>query len=130
MAGSANRKIVSATTSQLKRIVQFYQLTGTANGMGGLVNGGTWTPVTGLQNVPAVIKSWTPWQQWVAQQRFPGVDTRMYVRYRKSVPITAAMRVQFGNHTYEIVGGPMNYDEANTDIVLYLKELQATGTVR
>lgn len=127
---SGSRLVVSATTSQLRRIVQFYELTGTPNGMGGLVNGGTWTVVAGLGNVPAVLKTFTPWQLFVAQQRFPGVTTRMYVRYRKSVPITAAMRVQFGNHIYEIVGGPMNYDEMNTDIVIWLKELQATGSVR
>lgn len=125
MPGS--RSIVSATTSQLTRIVQFEELTGTPNGMGGLTNGGNWSVVAGLGNVPFVFKSWTPWQKWVAQQQYPGVTTRGYMRYRKSVNVTPAMRMKYGAHVYKILA-VMNYDEGNRDVVMYLEELQAKGS--
>jgi len=45
------------------------------------------------------------------------------------VNVRSNMRMVYGNHIYRIqdVG---NYDENNTDIILYLEEWQPTGTTR
>jgi hypothetical protein len=129
MPSLSSRKQVSATASGRKVYAHIQQLSGVSNGQGGFVNGGTWTDVPGLSNVPITFRTWSPYEKFMAQQLYPGVQSRAYMRWRRSVNITAAMRVLYGNHTYWI-RGVSNYDEANTDIILYLEEYQATGTVR
>src|SRR5260221_12235 len=128
MPSLSSRKQVSSTASGRKVYVHIQQLTGTSNGQGGFVNGGTWTDVAGLGNVPLKLLTWSPYEKFIAQQSYPGVDSRGSMRWRRT-NITAQMRVMFGNHTYWI-RGISNYDEANKDIILYLEEYQATGTVR
>ncbi len=129
MPSLSSRKQVSSTASGRKVYAHIQQLTGTSNTQGGLVNGGTWTDVPGLSNVPITLRTWSPYEKFIAQQSYPGVSSRAYMRWRRSVNITAAMRVLYGNHAYWI-RGVSNYDEANTDIILYLEEMQPTGTVR
>lgn len=129
MPSLASRKQVSSTASGRKVYVHIQQLTGTSNGQGGFVNGGSWTDVPGLSNVPITFRTWSPYEKFMAQQLYPGVNSRGFMRWRRGTNITVTMRVTYGNHVYWI-RGVSNYDEANTDIILYLEEWQPTGTVR
>lgn len=126
---SASQKTVNSSASGRKIWVAFQELTGVSNGQGGLVNGGNWTDVVGLAHVPLAFNTWTPYQHFVAQQLYPGVNSRAVMRYRPSVNVTTAMRAVYGNHIY-MVRGVSNFNEANADIVLFLEELQATGSKR
>ena len=128
MPGTANRKIVSSQASGRKVYVHIQQLTGVSSGQG-FADGGSWTDVLGLGNVPMTFKTWSPFQRVMAQELYSAVSTHAYMRWRKGINIRANMRVMYGSHIYRIadVG---NYDEANTDIILWLEEWQATGTVR
>ncbi len=128
MAGIASRKIVSSQASGRKVYIHIQQITGVTTGQG-FADGGTWTDVPGLSNVPATFKTWSPFQRVMAQQLYSAVSTRAYIRWRKSINIRANMRVIYGNHIYRIAD-VANYDEVNTNIILYLEEWQATGTVR
>ena len=129
MPSLSSRKQVSSTASGRKVIMKFQQLTGTPNGQGGFVNGGTWNDVPGLTNVPITIRTWTPYEKFLAQQLWPGVTSRAYMRWRRGVNVLVSMRAMYGSHVYWI-RGVSNYDEANTDIILYLEEWQPTGTIR
>jgi Phage head-tail joining protein len=125
----ASRKLVTSHASGRKAIVHIQQLTGATTGQG-FTEGGNWTDVPGLSNVPVTFKTWSPYEKVAAQQDFPGVGSRAYMRWRKGVNIRAdVMRMIYGNHIYRITEAS-NYDEANTDIILYLQEWQPTGTVR
>ena len=129
MPGIASRRIVTSQASGRKAIVKFQQLTGVTSGSG-FTDGGTLTDVPGLTNVPGVFKTWNPYEKVMAQQLYPGVSSRFYMRWRRGVNIrSSVMFVVYGNHHYRIKG-VSNYDEANTDIILYLEEWQPTGTVR
>jgi head-tail adaptor len=127
MGALSQRKVVTANADNLYRVGKFQQLIGTPDGQGGLVNGGTWTDVSGLIHVPFNYKTWTPWAQFHAQQIYPGVNARLAVRYRKSVPITPNMRLVYGSKIY-VIRGMDNYDQANAVIFLYCEEHQATGS--
>jgi Phage head-tail joining protein len=127
--GIASRRIVQSHASGRKAIVHIQQLTGVTSGSG-FTDGGTWTDVPGLSNVPGTFKTWNPYEKAMAGQDFQGTGSRFYMRWRKGVNIRAGvMRMVYGNHIYRITEAS-NYDEANTDIVLYLQEWQPTGTVR
>jgi hypothetical protein len=127
--GMASRRLVQSHASGRKAIVHIQQLTGVTSGSG-FTDGGTWTDVPGLSNVPVTFKTWSPYEKRMAGQDFPGVGSRAYLRWRPSVTIRAkVMRMVYGRHIYEIQEAG-NYDEANTDIVLYLSEWQPKGTVR
>ncbi len=128
MPGIASRKIVSSHASGRKAIVHIQQLTG-GNTAQGFTDSGTWADVPGLSNVPVTFKTWSPYEKTMAGQDFQGVGSRAYLRWRKGVNIRSNMRLVYGNHIYRITEAS-NYDEANTDIVLYLQEWQPTGTVR
>src|SRR5258708_34666352 len=129
MPGIASRKIVSSIASGRKAYVKFQQLTGSSTGPG-FSDGGTWTDVPGLSNVPVTFKTWSPYEKVMAQQDFPGVGSRAYMRWRKGVNIRSnVMRMVYGSHIYRIQE-VSNYDEGNRDIILYLQEWQPTGTVR
>lgn len=129
MGALSSRKQVKANASNLYRIAKFQHLTGTPNGQGGFVNGGTWSDVAGLTNVPVAFRTWSPYEKFLAQQLYPGMTSRVYMRYRKGINLTVTMRMVYGNHVYWI-RGISNYDEANADILIYLEELQPTGTNR
>src|SRR6266568_314102 len=129
MPSLSSRKQVSATASGRKVYVRFQQLTGVSNGQGGFVGGGTWSDVPGLTNMPVTLRTWSPYERFLAQQLYPNVESRAYMRWRRGVNVTATMRMLYGNHIYWI-RGVSNYDEANTDIILYIEEWQPTGTVR
>ncbi len=126
---TSQQKVVKSSASGRKIFVHIQQLTGVSNGQGGLVNGGTWADVPGLSNVQLTFSTWTPYQKFVGQQIYPGVTSRGVMKYRRSVNITNAMRVIYGDHIY-MIRGVSNFNEANTDIVLFLEELQATGSNR
>jgi len=128
MPGIASRRIVTSQASGQKRIVRFQQLTGVTSGSG-FTDGGSYTDVPGLTNVPVTFKTWTTYEKVMAQQLYPGVSSRAYMRWRRGVNIRENMHMVYGNHTYRIKG-VSNYDEANTDIILYLEEWQPSGTVR
>ncbi len=128
MPSLSSRKQVSATASGRKVYVKFQQITGVSTGPG-FADGGTWTDVSGLSNVPMTFRTWSPVERVMAQQLYPGVTSRAYMRWRRGVNVTTKMRVVYGNHIYRIQG-VSNYDEANTDIILYLEEWQPTGTTR
>ncbi len=129
MPSLSSRKQVSSTASGRKVIVKFQSLTGTPNGQGGFVGGGTWNDVAGLTNVPVTLRTWSPYEKFLAQALYPGVQSRAYMRWRRGTNVSVTMRMMYGNHTYWI-RGVSNYDEANTDIILYLEEWQPTGTIR
>src|SRR6266568_7115404 len=129
MGALSSRKAVAANANNLYRTGKIQQLTGTSNGQGGFVNGGTWTDVSGLSNVPFNIKTWSPYQVFMAQQLYPGVNVRLAIRYRKSVNINSSMRLLWGNHVYYFRGID-NYDQANAVILIYAEEVQATGSNR
>ena len=129
MPSLSSRKQVSATASGRKVYVKFQSLTGTPNGQGGFTGGGTWVDVAGLTEVPITIRTWSPYEKFMAQQLYPGVTSRAYMRWRRGVNVLVNMRVMYGTHVYWI-RGVSNYDEANTDIILYLEEWQPTGTIR
>ena len=128
MPSLSSRKQVSSTASGRKVYAKFQKLTGTPDGQGGFVGGGTWVDVPGLTIVPVTLRTWSPYEKFMAQQLYPGVQSRAYMRWRRGVNILVQWRMMYGNHTYWI-RGVSNYDEANTDIILYLEEWQATGTV-
>lgn len=129
MGALNSRKAVVANANNLYRIGHIQQLTGTPNGQGGFVNGGSWTDVPGLSNVPFNYKTWSPWEKYMAQQLYPGINARLVIRYRKSVNITSQMRFVYGDHIY-LIRGLDNYDQANAVILLMCEELQATGSNR
>ncbi len=129
MPSLSSRKQVSSTASGRKVIMKFQQLTGTPNGQGGFVGGGNWVDVAGLTNVPITIRTWSPYEKFMAQQLYPGVTSRAYMRWRRGANVLVSMRAMYGSHVYWI-RGVSNYDEANTDIILYLEEWQPTGTIR
>ncbi len=129
MGSLSSRKQIAANANNLYRTGKIQQFTGTSNGQGGFVNGGTWTDVPGLSNVPFNIKTWSPYQVFMAQQLYPGVNVRLAIRYRKSVNITNSMRLVWGNHVYYFRGVD-NYDQANAVILIYAEEVQATGSNR
>lgn len=122
-----SRKNVAYDASGRKRIVQFQHDIGTQNPDGSRAP--NWQTVSGLGNVPMSFLSWTPYQQFIAQQQYPGVNSRATMRYRKSAPVDQTMRVVSAGHIYKI-RGVMNYDENDQVIQLYLEELKATGSVR
>ena len=124
----ASRRLVSSHASGRKAIVRIQQLTGATSGSG-FTDGGTWTDVPGLSNVPGTFKTWSPYEKAMAGQAYQGTGSRFYMRWRRGVNIRSNMRMVYGNHIYRITEAS-NYDEANTDIVLYLQEWQPTGTVR
>ena len=128
MPGIASRRIVTSQASGQKRIVRFQQLTGVTSGSG-FTDGGSYTDVPGLTNVPVTFKTWTTYEKVMAQQLYPGVSSSAYMRWRRGVNIRENMMMVYGNHHYRIKG-VSNYDEANTDIILYLEEWQPSGTVR
>ncbi len=101
-------------------------MTGTPNGQGGLVNGGTWTDVPGLSHVAVTYRTWSMYEQFIAQQSYPGVNARAYIKYRQSTNINSTMKLVYGSKTYWIRGVD-NYDQGNESLLLYLEELQATG---
>jgi len=125
---ASSRKLVSSHASGRKAIVRIQQLAG-GNTAQGFTDAGTWTDVPGLSNVPGTFKTWSPYEKLQAAQDFPGVGSRFYMRWRKGVNIRSNMRLVYGNHIYRITEAS-NYDEANTDIILYLEEWQPTGTIR
>ena len=124
----ANRKLVTSHASGHKAIVHIQQLSG-GNTTQGFTDAGTWADVPGLSNVPVTFRTWSPYEKAMAGQDFQGVGSRAYMRWRKGVNIRSNMRMVYGNHVYRITEAS-NYDEANTDIILYLEEWQPTGTVR
>jgi len=129
MPGIASRRIVNSTASGRHAVVRIQQLTGATTGPG-FTDGGTWTDVPGLSNVPVTFKTWSPYEKAMAGQDFEGTGSRAYMRWRKGVNIRAGvMRMVYGGHIYRITEAS-NYDEGNRDIVLYLQEWQPTGTVR
>ena len=121
------RRVKSYKASGRKRTVQIQEDTGVSDGQGGRVE--NWTTVEDLGNVPMEFQSMNAYMQFQAQQLYPGVNSRATMRYRKSAPVTPAMRVVSGTHIYAI-RGVMNYDEADETIQLYLEELQAKGSTR
>jgi len=123
-----NRKLVTSHASGRKAYVRIQQLTGVSSGPG-FTDGGGYTDVPGLSHVPVTFRTWSPYEKIMAGQDFPGVGSRAYMRWRKSVNIRSNMMLVYGNHKYRIQE-VSNYDEANTDIILYLEEWQPTGTVR
>ena len=123
----SSRRNVSYKASGRKRIVQIQADTGASDGQGGRVE--NWTIVAGLGNVPMEFKTMNAYMQFQAQQLYPGVNSRATMRYRRSAPVTPAMRVVSGSHIYDI-RGVMNYDEADETIQLYLEERQAKGSTR
>ena len=129
MPSLSSRKQVSSTASGRKVYAKFQTLTGTPNGQGGFVGGGSWVDVPGLTEVPVTLRTWSPYEKFLAQALYPGVSSRAYMRWRRDTNVSVTMRMVYGNHIYWI-RGVSNYDEANTDIILYLEEWQATGTVR
>src|SRR6266568_4389755 len=76
MPSLSSRKQVSATASGRKVYVRFQQLTGVSNGQGGFVGGGTWSDVPGLTNVPVTLRTWSPYERFMAQQLYPNVESR------------------------------------------------------
>jgi hypothetical protein len=124
----SSRKLVSSHASGRKAIVRIQQLSGGSSAQG-FTDAGNWADVPGLSNVPGTFKTWSPYEKVQAAQDFPGVGSRFYMRWRKGTNIRSNMRVVYGNHIYRIQEAS-NYDEANTDITLYLQEWQPTGTVR
>jgi len=126
---STSRKNVAYKASGRKRIAQIQHDISTANsdGSGGRVP--NWQTVSGLGNVPMEFLTWSPYQQFIAQQQYPGVTSRATMRYRKSTPVNATMRVEQGTHIYKI-RAVLNYDENDEVIQLYLEEQQAVGSNR
>jgi SPP1 family predicted phage head-tail adaptor len=124
-----SRRNVAYVASGRKRSGAFQLNTSgrTPDGQGG--HSKNWTTVTGLANVPLDFLTWSPYQMEVAQQSYPGVTSRATMRYRKSAPVTAAMRLVVGTHIYK-VRASMNYDESDEIIQVYLEELQAVGSSR
>ena len=129
MTSLSSRKQVSSTASGRKVYAKFQLPTGTPDGQGGFTGGGTWVDVAGLTQVPVTFRTWSPYEKYIAQALYPGVDSRAYMRYRQGSNVSPVMRMVRGNHTYW-VRGVSNYDENNQDIILYLEEWQATGTKR
>ncbi len=125
---ASSRKLVTSHASGRKAIVRIQQLAGGSTS-GGFTDAGTWTDVPGLSNVPVTFRTWSPYEKMQAAQDFPGVGSRAYMRWRKGTNIRSNMRLVYGNHIYRITEAS-NYDEANTDIILYLEEWQPTGTTR
>src|SRR6266702_7272426 len=128
MPSPSSRKLVQSHASGRHVIAHFQQLTCVSSGPG-FADGGTWTDVPGLSNVPVTFRTWSLYQRVMAQQLYPGVSSRAFMRWRRGVNIRSNMRMVYGNHIYRIAG-VSNYDEANTDIILYLEEWQPTGTTR
>jgi SPP1 family predicted phage head-tail adaptor len=126
MGALSSRRQVKANASSLYRYGHVQHLTGTPNGQGGLIGGGTWTDVPDLAHVAFAYRTWNLYEQFIAQQSYPGVNARIYIRYRKSVNINSTMRFAYGTKVYYIRGVD-NYDQANDALLLYLEELQATG---
>ena len=83
--------------------------------------------MSALAHVPLIFRSWTPAEQFVAQQKYAGVTDRAMMRYRLSQPIVPNMRVCYGAKVYTI-RGVENYDQSNSVVWLFLEELQSTGS--
>ncbi len=128
MPSASSRKLVQSHASGRHVIAHFQQLTGVSSGPG-FADGGTWTDVPGLSNVPVTFRTMMPYERVMAQQLYPGIKSWAFMRWRRGVNVRSNMRMVYGNHIYRIqdVG---NYDENNTDIILYLEEWQPTGTTR
>ncbi len=125
---ATSRKLVTSHASGRKATVRIQQLTGGSSAQG-FTDGETWTDVPGLSHVPGTFRTWSPYEKVMAAQNFPGVGSRFYMRYRRSANVRSNMRLVYGNHIYRITEAS-NYDESNTDIILYLEEWQPTGTTR
>lgn len=121
------RRQVTSTASGRKVIVHFQQLTGVTTS--GFPDNGTWTDVPGLSNVPITFRTMRPYERAMVQQLFPSIKSWAFMRWRPGVNVRSNMRLMYGNHIYRILDAD-NYDEANTDIILYLEEWQPTGTTR
>lgn len=120
-----SRKSVIAKASDLNRICHIQKPVDVADGQGGSTR--TWADVPGLERVPVLFKTWSPSEEFRAQQLYPGVHLRCVMRYRKSVNITSAMRLVYGTKIY-FIRGVANYDEGNQAIQLYLEETQSAGS--
>ena len=120
------RKPLVATASDLNRIIRIEQFSGSSDGMGGLSNP-TWTTVPGCAHVPAAIKPLSGYEQFTAQQLYPGVNYRIFIRYRRTQNINASMRVVYGSRIFQIRGA-LTIDEANMTVELKCEELQAAGS--
>ncbi len=128
MPSQSSRKLVTSHASGRKVYAKFQQITGVTTGPG-FADGGGYTDVPGLGNVPVTLRTMKPYERFMAQQLYPGVSSLGFMRWRRSANVRSNMRMTFGNHAYRLLG-VANYDEANTDIILYLEEWQPTGTVR
>jgi head-tail adaptor len=126
-ATGSSRKRVSSGASGRRVTGRIEQDTGTPDAQGGHTP--NWTTVPGLGNVPFTFRTWSPYQQFLYQQRYSGCNTRFFMRYRASVNVTTAMRVVTKDHIY-MIRGAENWDQDNDTIALYCEELQTTGSVR
>src|SRR5260221_12444607 len=100
MPSASSRKQVSSTASGRKVYVKFQTLTGTPNGQGGFVNGGNWNDIAGLTEVPITFRTWSPYEKYIAQQLYPGVTSRGYIRLRRGGKILWTMRMGYGSQVY------------------------------
>lgn len=120
------KKPVVATASDLNRIVTIEASSGTPDGQGG-ISSPVWTTVSGCARVPAALKTMNGYEQFTAQQVYPGVNSIIAIRYRPGLNINAGMRVRYGSRIFNI-RGVLNLNEANTTIELKCEELQAKGS--
>src|SRR5258708_3312975 len=120
-------KPLQATASTLNRLVQIQQKSGgTDDGAGGKMNI-VWQTLPGCGLVPARIQAMNGYEQFTAQQLYPGVNTRIALRWRRSQNIDASMRVVFGTRIFNI-RSIRNIDESDSDLELRCEELQAKGS--
>src|SRR5260221_1084340 len=102
MPSASSRKQVSSTASGRKVYVKFQNLTGTPNGQGGFVNGGNWNDIAGVTQVPITFRTWSPYEKYIAQQLYPGVTSRWYMRLRRGANIIVTIRMGYAPPVYWI----------------------------
>jgi len=87
MPSASSRKLVESHASGRHVIVRFQQLTGVTSGPG-FADGGTWTDVPGLSNVPVTFRTMMPYERVMAQQLYPGIKSWAFMRWRRGVNVT------------------------------------------
>lgn len=121
------KESIEARAEYFDRRITIQKLSNTTDSQGGKTAPATWAAITGSPKW-AHFELWKGNVKFEADQPFAHSYQRCLIRYKKTVNVTAGMRVLYKSqiHTIRWVGVP---NQARKVIELMLEELQAEGSV-
>jgi len=103
----------------LRKRVTVQELVGTRGAAGG--ENQTWQDVA---ETWASIEPLKSDERMAAQMVQAETTTRIRMRYRKDLTITAGMRIEYGNRYFLVEGPPINSYERNKEIIVMCREIE------